>query len=203
MEKSCPFCSPSQFGERFIGEIGSFNVVPTLGQITEGGYVLLVSKEHIPCWGGACDERNLDRVVASLSAMLSKEYGGSPITIFEHGIVGQTVFHAHLHLIPETIAIGARVRNDFPNRIEQFEDFADFQLTYTFTERPYLLWREPGNKLSVCWNPPAPPQYLRTVVAEALGKPERANWRIMDAALDRKLYLETVARLKPYFPQVS
>jgi hypothetical protein len=45
--------------------------------------------------------------------------------------------------------------------------------------------------------------YLRIVAAEALGKPERANWRTMDAALDKKLYLETVSRLKPYFPKES
>ena len=51
----------------------------------------------------------------------------------------------------------------------------------------------------VCWNPPAPPQYLRLIVAELLGHPERGNWRNMDPELDKQLGQETVDRLKLYF----
>ena len=69
-------------------------------------------------------------------------------------------------------------------------------------QKPYLYWRDAQTLFSqptVCWDPPAPPQYLRTITAEALGRPERANWREMDPELDRKLGAETVRRLKPYF----
>lgn len=114
------------------------------------------------------------------------------------------MFHAHLHLVPEAVAVGKRVRSDFPGcLVEEFADFHTFHFAYALEQRPYLLWKEPGGKLFVCWDPPAIPQYLRIVVAEALGKPERANWRTMDAALDRKLYLETVSRLKPHVAQGS
>ncbi|MDO8521012.1 MAG: hypothetical protein Q7S52_02765 [bacterium] len=202
MESNCPFCDRSKFEERLVGSIGSFNVIATLGQISEGGYLLLVSKEHAPCLGAMPNTRELAGAIAHLQAVFLKEYATPHVTLFEHGIVGQTVFHAHLHLVPEAVAIGARVRKDFPDH--SFEEFADvhtFRFGYAIEQKPYLLWQEPNGKLSVCWNPPAPPQYLRIVVAEALGKPERANWRTMDPVLDRKLWTETVTRLRVYIPQ--
>ena len=202
MDKNCPFCDHSKFEERLVGSIGSFNVIATLGQISEGGYLLLVSKEHTSCLGATPDTRELAGAIAHVEVALAKTYAQRSVTLFEHGIVGQTVLHAHLHLLPEAIAIGERVRKDFPaHHVEQFADFHTFRFAYALEQKPYLLWREPGQKLSVCWNPPAIPQYLRIVVAETLGKPERANWRTMDPMLDRKLYTETVARLKPHLSQ--
>ncbi len=199
MEKSCPFCNRSQFEERLVGSIGSLNVIATLGQISEGGYLLLVSKEHTPCIGALPNTEGLEWAITHLEAALSREYGAQHVTLFEHGVVGQTVFHAHLHMIPEGVPIGERVRKDFPDYpIQEFANLATFWSVYAGRQQPYLLWGEASGNLFVCWNPPAPPQYLRIVVAEVLGRPERANWRTMDAVLDRKLYLETVLRLKPY-----
>ena len=202
MDKHCPFCDPGQFEERLVGSIGSFHVIATLGQISEGGYLLLVPKVHTLCLGSLPNMRELEWAIAHMRNALMKEYAMRSVTLFEHGIVGQTVPHAHLHLIPEAVAIGGRVRNDFPRHlIEEFADFRAFYFAYALEQRPYLLWKEQGGRISVCWRPPAPSQYLRIVVAEALEKPERANWRTMDATVDRKLYLETVSRLKSYIPQ--
>ncbi len=75
----------------------------------------------------------------------------------------------------------------------------NFGIVYSKLQKPYLLWNDFGLIFEIIWDPPAPLQYLRIVVADALGRPERANWRNMDPELDKKLWSETVKRLKPYF----
>lgn len=51
MESDCVFCDRSKFEERLCGETKDFWIIATLGQITDGGYVLLVPKRHVECVG--------------------------------------------------------------------------------------------------------------------------------------------------------
>ncbi len=210
MPENCIFCDRSQFEERLVHEYADFYVIATLGQITDGGYVLLVPKKHISCMGALDTGQTLDALAITKQTCraLTHEYKLKqvrdtlwPITLFEHGVVGQTVQHAHLHFIPATIDITGRIRNDFPvAEIDELEFAGELWHSYKERPEPYLYWTRPDGKAMVCWNPPAPKQYLRSITAELLGRSERANWRMMDPKLDRELWSETVQRLKPCFP---
>lgn len=198
-EQNCVFCDQSQHQKRLIFENDKFFVLPSLGQITDGGYVLLVPKKHELCFGAMQNDKHFDSIIAMFRDTIAKEYKSSSVVIFEHGIVGQTVYHAHLHFLPITCQITARIHNYFPkSEIEIISSFDDLQCRYAEMHAPYLLWSDADNKLVVCWDPPAPPQYLRTVLACAVGRPERANWRTMDRELDNRLINDTVRRLTPY-----
>lgn len=208
MQNDCAFCDRSQFEERLVAENKAYYVIATLGQITDGGYVLVVPKEHISCAGAFTLEQtnSLTKTTQDVWRALASEYSCNaqadqcPITIFEHGIVGQTVKHAHLHLLPAAFDLAPKIFEDFPKaEIEELRYAVHLQKLYGERLSRYLSWTMPNGKAMVCWNPPAPNQYLRIVAAELLGRPERANWRTMDPELDRRLYLETVTRLKPYF----
>jgi len=97
------------------------------------------------------------------------------------------------------LKLTSKIRADFPNaEFEELKYAAHLQELYQKRQEPYLMWVSGGEAL-VCWNPPAPLQYLRIITAEALGHPERANWRNIDPELDKKLWQETVRRLRPYF----
>ncbi|HUZ92653.1 MAG TPA: hypothetical protein VNG29_01500 [Candidatus Paceibacterota bacterium] len=210
MENSCLFCDRSKFEDLIIHETGDFLLVAGLGQITDGGYALLVSKQHIPCMG-ELTERLYGKNIAlgyALCRALTHEYAGEkklergpwPVTVFEHGVAGQSIPHAHLHFLPVALDLAERVRRDFPlAEIDELQYAAEPRVRYEEKPKPYLFWTTPAGKGMVCWNPPAPRQYLRTVAAELLGRPERANWREADPELDRRLVAETVRRLKPYF----
>lgn len=203
-ENDCVFCDKSKFEERLVGETKDFWVIATLGQITDGGYLLLVPKRHVECLGAMTSKevKLLDKLEVKTCDALVAEYSVSPsdMIIFEHGIVGQTIKHAHLHIVPANAIIANRISDDFPKSdVSCILSFSDFRKNlYNKRREPYLLWNDLWG-MKVCWNPPAPPQYLRIVVAEALGRPERANWKEMDPELDKKLWQETVKRLKPYF----
>lgn len=68
------------------------------------GHTLIISTEHRSCYGAAPLSllRELDKATARVRAFLEQAYGG-PVLAFENGISGQTVFHAHLHLLPSRI----------------------------------------------------------------------------------------------------
>lgn len=206
MNGICAFCNRKNLEERLIYENGDLYVVATLGQITDGGYILLIAKNHISCFGSMPLEllpefRNL--WMKSRMALYS-EYQ-VPIASFEHGVIGQTIKHAHLHILPARLNFDEKIEKDFPNcRLNNLASFEVFIKYFKVNESPYLLWMNGGianQRLNICWDPPAPPQYLRLVAAELLGRPERGNWHDMDPKLDKKLCDETVRRLKPYFPK--
>lgn len=208
MSNDCVFCDKAKLGERLISENAGWYVVATLGQITDGGYVLVIPKEHISCMGVLTIEQTsaMLKITKEACQALSLEYQHStsatpyPVVIFEHGVVGQTIKHAHLHLLPTQIDLTEKIRSDFPEaEIEELQYAAHLQELYGKRPEPYLFWTMPNGKSMVCWNPPAPPQYLRLIVAELLGRSERGNWRNMDADLDKRLCDDTVGRLKPYF----
>ena len=208
MINDCAFCDRTKVEERLVAETNEYHVIATLGQITDGGYVLVVPKEHISCMGALTPKQtsSMLKMTKEVCSALSLEYQHStsitlyPVTIFEHGIIGQTIKHAHFHILPAIIDLTPKIRADFPTaEIEEVHRGGHLSKLYAKHPQPYLFWTTPYGKPMVCWNPQAPLMYLRIVVAELLGRPERANWRTMDPELDKQLWSETVKRLKPYF----
>lgn len=65
------------------------------------GHTLIITRAHLPCYGAAADEvlQELEATVATVHAFLRHAYGGH-MQVWENGVAGQTVLHAHLHLLP-------------------------------------------------------------------------------------------------------
>lgn len=207
MGEGCVFCNEKNFRDKIIEKKNGWYVVASLGQII-GGYMLLIPENHVSCIGeiGHNKLRAMLDLEEGVCQALSLEYKLDPftdtfsVTVFEHGIVGQSIKHAHLHMLPVVVDLSPKIRADFPNsEIQKIPSVFYLQGLYKKKSKPYLLWSTPDGESMVCWNPPAPPQYLRTVIAEALGRPERANWRNIEPESDKRLWQETVRRLKPYF----
>lgn len=202
MDNSCDFCDRTKFEERIVVEKEESFVIASLGQITNSGYLLLIPKRHISCIGNM-NEAEMERFIPIIEEVwlaIKDIYKISPITLFEHGIVGQTIKHAHLHFVPAICNITKGVKKDFlKNEIQQIFSWQELRGLYQERKEPYLFWLGSDAKMNVCFNPNAPLQYLRTIVAEEIGRPERANWRNMNTELDKKLTKETINKLKPLF----
>lgn len=198
---SCTFCDFTKIKERTIATVQGLHITISLGQITSGGYLLVIPISHTACLGALTESqaKNLDQLTEDLIAQLKDEYQ-QPVTFFEHGIVGQTIHHAHLHIFPANINLKIQIQNDFPGcKIESIKSFAEFRKKYRAFRVPYLLWSTPSGEVLVCWDPPAKPEYLRLLTANLLGVPERGSWKNMDPALDQKLIDETMEKLGPIF----
>jgi diadenosine tetraphosphate (Ap4A) HIT family hydrolase len=225
-DASCLFCNPTDptlFGENQIFGGERFHVVAGIGQNTENdGYVVLFPSEHVPCL--AAMERK-DIVDFSLLLETTIDALGGPVTISEHGVVGNAGRHAHMHVVPAVLDLRGIIRADFPaaeiDPLGSMDNLVVFEpkheteqpllnLAKSFSENArrgmpedYFLVSE-GGKLWACWNIKAGHYYLRTKTAELLN-PSECRGRVVDwhnflqSERDRELRLQTVARLKPHF----
>ena len=202
MDNTCPFCDLTQVGERYIYGNGLFHVAATLGQITDGGYTIIFPAKHVPCIGAMAmwEATELQRLKQSIIAALEDIYKTGWVA-FEHGIFGQSITHAHLHVLPFPSRLYPHVRHDFPDaQIVRLAGPEGLSRAWSRRSEPYLYWESSLEPPHVCWVGSAPDQkqYFRKLIACEMGRPDRADWRIVDPTADRKLYLETVARLKLY-----
>lgn len=195
-EKPCQFCytdAKEELAERLITETEQFYVIPTFGQIVEG-YVLIVPKRHAACLGALTDEELSEYGVlhGRVRDAVADAYGREPIA-FEHGVVGQTLSHAHMHLAPPPNG-EELVERISPDRT--IANFAMLRAVY-FQRGKYLFYESADTRKHIVYvGDEIPPQYLRIQFAESVGHPERANWRTMDQELDSAMRLNTGNKLR-------
>jgi diadenosine tetraphosphate (Ap4A) HIT family hydrolase len=95
----CVFCSRHDQPGALV-ETDMYYVMPDRFPLV-AGHTLVIARQHTRCYGVA--DRQLIRDVESAAhrvrEFLRHSYGKDAL-IVENGIEGQTVFHAHLHLIP-------------------------------------------------------------------------------------------------------
>ncbi len=204
MAKTCTFCDRKTYTDRIMYEDEFFVVVPSMGQLSPyGGHLLIIPKQ---CW--SCIASFTDTEIEAFEKLHHKvrmaiQKTGLPPLSFEHGVVGQSIAHAHAHIVPANFQPLPYVRYAFPSaKIEVVRSYKEICETYGQGARPYLYWRDgaelPSKPLSyVCWNPPAPEKYFRILLAqEHFHEPRRADWRTCDPDEDRKLIRESMSRIK-------
>lgn len=184
MEKNCAFCEPKN--REPIAENREFFVRATYGMMEHEGYVLLVPKAHVSCYGAMSErkhkrfEKARDRVVEAVK----KNYGKS--VILEHGITGQTMDHAHLHIVPEVdfdelVAETESRLNDY-NYSKVLVDYENEweEKSKAAKSGGYLYIGDPKSKRAVIFRV-APAKELEMVLrkgaAKMLGDEELADWR--------------------------
>lgn len=101
--KDCPFCNPD-IKSRIVAEHGSVFAVSDIYPVTEG-HLLILPKRHAADWFSLMEEERHDAEKLIL-CLREKLLADDPtITGFNIGVncgasAGQTIFHAHIHLIP-------------------------------------------------------------------------------------------------------
>ncbi len=95
-QEECVFCTrDAQPGVLF--ETESLYVMPDKFP-TRAGHTLIISKAHLPCYAAAPELLpELEEAKVRVERFLCESYGGALFSL-EHGVAGQTVFHAHFHV---------------------------------------------------------------------------------------------------------
>lgn len=190
----CPFCDRKGLEKEIITETKNFFVVPTIGQIVEG-YTLIIPKKHVLCYGllsaNVLEEyiELKDKVEKATTAAYQKPM------YFEHGIVGQTVPHAHMHCVPSNrdLLPLLMIRNYSikGKRVIQSEKELK-QVVYDFG--PYFFYEFNGLKMVFDVN--THEMALRIAVANTIGVPEAADWQAVNRQSDEKAMKNTIENLK-------
>ena len=205
----CTFCEEIEdnflefnnisLGKPIIFESRNFVVVPSLGQIVEG-YLLIASKKHFISIGEMPSELypELEAVQEKVRKVLSANYG-IPL-FFEHGPVsvakkgGCCVEHCHLHAVPAKIEILDELKKHFKCR--KIKDFSALKRQFN-KKKQYFFYESNSGQRFVFELPPAvPSQYIRKVIANKIGSPEKWDWKTCPGADE---FIRTIKKLKKEF----
>lgn len=193
MKNSCTFCDKAQYKDA-IAENREFFVKATYGMMGVEGYVLLVPKKHLSCYGALSKKKyeKFGKARDRLVDAVERNYGKS--VVFEHGKTGQSVLHAHLHVMPEvdfdelvaeTERLVAREEKEyrhvpFGKEVKFGSEEERKELSSAAKTGGYLYIGEPSSGRAVVIY--ARPEerlkmVLRKAAARILGNEELADWR--------------------------
>lgn len=176
---NCPHChEDSQAFKYPLGQTKNFHIVCDAHPLTTP-HVLIIPKEHLASIAGYSDELLEEfKVVYDRVAhgYISMNYGS--VASFEHGVFGQTVFHSHVHLLPFT----GKAANIVPEGEQHLRSLDTFEKLRELLrdENGYLFFSIDDEKWTVDPSLKAP-RFFRDRFANALGCPERANWKEVHA----------------------
>lgn len=176
MIKDCPHCDPDSFAlKQTLEETDSFLVVCDVHPLVEG-HLLIIPKDHISCIGKYSSFllSEFEILNTRVSEFLRNEYGS--VATFEHGIIGQTVFHSHVHLMPFTGTPESIVPEGekFLVRLNSISDIQE-----VFNKEGQYLYFTVEKQMWLVDSSLGAPRFFRDRFAKALGEPERGNWKVM------------------------
>lgn len=124
IRNNCPHCDPKSFALKYpLQETNNFWIVCDVHPLTKG-HILIIPKKHLSCIGEfpqlIFDE--FLQLYKKCSEFLFKTYGS--ISSFEHGKIGQTVFHSHVQMFPFNGSEGSIIPEgkSHISRIDSLED---------------------------------------------------------------------------------
>ena len=143
-EFSCVFCQKEALAPYLLAETEHFMTVCDRSPLAEG-HVLLIPKHHYGCYAYIPTDLSEEilGIKEEVSSFLSTYYT-API-FFEHGVAGQTVPHAHLHMMPTP---KRRIEEDIVtsllNNMGQMVEVSSIVDLLDSYEKigPYLYWEQ-------------------------------------------------------------
>jgi diadenosine tetraphosphate (Ap4A) HIT family hydrolase len=179
-----------------------FRVFPSIGQLVEG-YLLIAPLSHYT----ALDEMPADlleefgEISRQVRTVLSETYG--PCVCFEHGARGPAnggcgIYHAHLHAVPLSRSLD---QSELLKSKFSYREIIDLSEIRERTEGlpAYLLYMSTQGSSYVFDTGSLPSQYMRKLLAEALGNPQ---WDWRTAGREERL-LATLNRLSHHFNPIA
>lgn len=188
--EGCFFCERSDDRlNRVLYETEHFYALLGLGPIVEG-YTLLVAKEHTRSMYDLPDDKRADYLAEKnkLKQLIIDTYGSSVI-VTEHGRVQACViedeeahdklcYHAHQLFFPVAADLSALDREGPFTKVFEGSSLFNLPASDLQDHDEYLLFENQEGRVFVFKvNGKCPRQYMRYLVARAVGKTELASWQ--------------------------
>lgn len=181
---TCLFCKLAFQNTTKIHETKNFIVVSD-GAPLGPGHLLLIPKQHFYCYGNL--PKKLDKEFSLLKTkiifFLENNYGRT--IMFEHGIFGQTIYHAHLHFLPTAKKVFPYVSKTYP--VKKINGF--FSLREELKKnKGYLFFKEDGSDYIIDAKNPLPGFFHTYILSKLLGVPGEFDKRAKNA---KKIFSQT------------
>ncbi len=176
IKQNCPHCDPCSFALKYPLEVtDNFWIVCDVHPLTKG-HILIMPKKHLSCIAEYPEEvlKEFVTLYQKFSHFIKITYGS--ISSFEHGKIGQTVFHSHVHILP----FKGSPHDIIPegnNNITLIHNFSDLLRAYA-KDAQYLFFSIGDDKWLVNIRL-GNPGFFRNRFAQALGNPLRGDWKMM------------------------
>jgi len=171
----CIFCSPKK--NQFILQIFpnfyiSFDAAP-LGP----AHILLIPKKHIPAYGTMPPELNKEFLMIRKKNEKFFKSAFDKYIIFEHGIFGQTVKHAHLHFLAVNKKILPEIKKKY-----RVEEISNNSLSKMLKDRGgYLYFEENSKKYNILAKKIPPGFFHTSLLSKILNVPRSFEERNKNA----------------------
>lgn len=178
IRENCPHCDPNSFALKFpLKETKNFWVVCDVHPLVEG-HVLIIPKKHFSCIGEYNEVfyNEFLSLFDEFSSFIKKTYGS--VGTFEHGKIGQTVFHSHVHILPFN-GVPLDIVIEGEKYLIPFEDFSFLKSVYKKEDK--YLYFSIGDKKWIVDADLGVPRFFRDRFAKALGVVNKGNWKEMDS----------------------
>jgi diadenosine tetraphosphate (Ap4A) HIT family hydrolase len=176
-KKYCPFCDPNHKAFQYLlEETEYFRILCDVNSIVEG-HILIIPKEHIAAAGAYSDTlfADFEKVYKKVYDFIEKTYG--TVSTFEHGVLGQTIFHSHFHMLP----FSGNPMDIIPEGINELTEVKSLEdLKSIFQSQGQYLFFSIENKMWVVSSKLSAARFFRDRFANAIGKPEYGNWKEME-----------------------
>ncbi|MBU2638594.1 MAG: HIT family protein [Nanoarchaeota archaeon] len=198
----CVFCNRQSLEKRLIAETRNFIFIAGKGQIVEG-YSLIIPKKHARCYGELSPALLGKYLEFKEKIEAAMAQGYMKPMYFEHGIVGQTVYHAHMHCIPTDKDILHRLDRFYFKKISSEADLP--VITKEFVQGSYFFYDFKGKfafdvlKGLESYHDGMFQMALRHALADEMGIPEAGDWRNFNRSGDERSMQRTVEKLRPFF----
>lgn len=188
MKNICPFCAEMHDNtlnplkqNRIVRETENFIVIPSVGCLVVN-YLLVIPKNHYTCFG-QLNKMEYNELYALLEDLhsINQTIFKSKTIMFEHGSVtensnsGNSVYHAHLHVLPFINTLMDDILSD-DLKVNQISDIHDLRATIEKTSS-YLYYYDIDKKSYDITHAGIVSQYFRRLISKHLNKPDEWNWR--------------------------
>lgn len=172
--ETCPHC-PGGIGLDYIlYEDDFFYIVCDAHPLVEG-HILIITKEHISCIGAMDSTRikQFERLYNLTKQFLKTKYGSC--IVFEHGIVGQTVFHAHVHFLPCNNKMNDIYGGENKKRLTKLKSLDELKLIFDNNKK--YLFLDINDGLWLVEPSLGYPRYFRDIFGKLMDVEERVDWK--------------------------
>ena len=169
----CILCDYHNYKDNLLKSSNEFLIIADPYPILRG-HILVIPRIHVRALGDLTAEHlfELEDLIENINKFYNNIY---EYTIFcETGFQGQSIYHAHLHVLPGEHALSPIFSQycGYKTKLKRYSDVIDFYKKYG----SYLLWMDKDGLFCGTFKKQPPPEFFRKIIKEKILKSKFLRW---------------------------